>query len=331
MNILVTGACGFIGSHLVEKLVRQNHNVRAFTFYNARNSYGWLDNIDKRILRDIHLISGDVRDYDFLNQQTKKIDIIFHLAALIGIPYSYQAVKSYIDTNITGTYNILNAAKINEISKTFITSTSEVYGTAKKIPILESHLLNAQSPYAASKIGADQLALSFHKSYGLPLTIIRPFNTFGPRQSARAIIPTIITQILQNKNVIKLGNLTPTRDFTYIEDTVSAFLSAMKAKKISGEVINIGSKFEISIKDILKILNKDFGYHFEVEIDKKRVRSKKSEVYRLVASNAKAAKFLGWHPKYGSLKGFKKALQKTIHWFSDPKNLKYYNSDIYNI
>ena len=331
MNILVTGACGFIGSHLVEKLVKQNHNVRAFTFYNSRNSYGWLDNIDKRILRDVHLISGDVRDYDFLHQQTKKIDVIFHLAALIGIPYSYQAVKSYIDTNITGTYNVLNAAKTNNVSKTIITSTSEVYGTAQKIPILESHLLNAQSPYAASKIGADQLALSFYKSYGLPLTILRPFNTFGPRQSARAIIPTIITQLLQRKNVIKLGNLTPTRDFTYIDDTVNAFLNVMKAKKISGEVINIGNKFEISIKDILEIINKDFKYHFDIKIDKKRKRSKNSEVYRLRASNTKAAKILKWRPKYEGLKGFKKGLEKTINWFSEPKNLKYYNSDIYNI
>jgi len=331
MNILVTGACGFIGSHLVEKLIRQNHNVRAFTFYNSRNSHGWLDNTDKKILKDLHLISGDVRDYDFLHQQTKKIDVIFHLAALIGIPYSYQAVKSYIDTNITGTYNVLNAAKANSVSKTIITSTSEVYGTAQKIPILESHLLNAQSPYAASKIGADQLAAAFYKSYGLPLTIIRPFNTFGPRQSARAIIPTIITQLLQKKNVIKLGNLTPTRDFTYIDDTVNAFLNAMKAKKISGEIINIGNKFEISIKDILKIINKDFGYDFDVKVDKKRIRSKSSEVYRLYAHNAKAAKILKWHPKYSGLKGFKKALQKTINWFSDPKNLKNYNSDIYHI
>ena len=199
MNILVTGACGFIGSHLVEKLVKQNHNVRAFTFYNSRNSYGWLDYIDKKILRDLHLILGDIRDYDLLYQQTKKIDVIFHLAALIGIPYSYKAVKSYIDTNVSGTYNVLNAAKTNNVSKTIITSTSEVYGTAQKVPILESHTLNAQSPYAASKIAGDQLALSFHKSYGLPVTIMRPFNTFGPRQSARAIIPTIITQLLNGK------------------------------------------------------------------------------------------------------------------------------------
>ena len=330
MNILITGACGFIGSHLVEKLVKGHHNVRAFTFYNSRNSHGWLDDIDSKILKDLDLISGDIRDYDLLYKQTKKIDVIVHLAALIGIPYSYHAVKSYIDTNITGTYNVLNSARANNVSKTIITSTSEVYGTAQSVPIKEDHLLNAQSPYAASKIAADQLALSFYKSYGLPVTIIRPFNTFGPRQSARAIIPTIVTQLLKEK-VIRLGNLTPTRDFTYIEDTVNAFISAIKTKKISGEVINIGSKFEISIKDILKIINKDFGYHFDVKIDKKRIRSKSSEVYRLYAFNAKAAKILKWRPKYNGLKGFKKALQKTINWFSDPKNLKYYNSDIYNI
>lgn len=286
MNILITGACGFIGSHLVEKLVKGNHNVRAFTFYNSRNSHGWLDDIDSKILKDLDLISGDIRDYDLLYKQTKKIDVIVHLAALIGIPYSYHAVKSYIDTNITGTYNVLNSARANNVSKTIITSTSEVYGTAQSVPIKEDHLLNAQSPYAASKIAADQLALSFYKSYGLPVTIIRPFNTFGPRQSARAIIPTIVTQLLKEK-VIRLGNLTPTRDFTYIEDTVNAFISAIKTKKISGEVINIGSKFEISIKDILKIINKDFGYNFDFKIDKKRIRNKNSEVYRLYASNAK--------------------------------------------
>ena len=331
MNILVTGACGFIGSHLVEKLVKQNHNVRAFTFYNSKNSHGWLDSIDKKILRDLDLVSGDVRDYDFLNCQTKKIDIIFHLAALIGIPYSYQAAKSYIDTNIAGTYNVLNSAKVNNVSKTIITSTSEVYGTAQKIPILENHPLSAQSPYAASKIGADQLALSFYKSFGLPVTIIRPFNTFGPRQSARAIIPTIITQLLQKKNLVKLGNLSPTRDFTYVEDTADAFIKTIKVKNISGEIINIGNKFEISIKDIIKIIKRDFGYKFEVKLDKKRVRTKNSEVYRLLASNIKAKKILKWSPKYYGQKGFKEGLKKTITWFSNPKNLKYYNSNIYSI
>ena len=330
MNILITGACGFIGSHLVEKLVKENHNVRAFTFYNSRNSHGWLDDIDSKILKGLDLISGDIRDYDLLYKQTKKIDVIVHLAALIGIPYSYNAAKSYIDTNVIGTYNVLNSARTNNVSKTIITSTSEVYGTAKSVPIKEDHSLNAQSPYAASKIASDQLALSFYKSYGLPVTIIRPFNTFGPRQSARAIIPTIVTQLLKEK-IIRLGNLTPTRDFTYIEDTTNAFISAIKTKKISGEVINIGSKFEISIKDILKIINKDFGYNFDFKIDKKRIRNKSSEVYRLYASNAKAEKILKWSPKYSGLIGFKKALKKTINWFEDPKNLKYYNSDTYNI
>ena len=331
MNILVTGACGFIGSHLVEKLVRQNHNVRAFTFYNSRNSNGWLDNADKKILKDLDVVSGDIRDYDFLYQQTKKIDVILHLAALIGIPYSYRATKSYIDTNITGTYNILNAAKSNNVSKTIVTSTSEVYGTAQKIPILENHSLNAQSPYAASKIAADQLALSFHKSFGLPVSIIRPFNTFGPRQSARAIIPTIIIQLLKNKKVIKLGNLSPTRDFTFVDDTTDAFIKSMKTKNINGEIINIGNKFEISIKEILEILRKDFGYNFNVKIEKKRIRKKNSEVQRLFSSNAKAKKILNWSPKYGGISGFKKGLKRTIEWFSNPENLRYYKSDIYNI
>ena len=330
MNILVTGACGFIDSHLVEKLVKQNHNVRAFTFYNSRNSNGWLDNTDKKILKDLDLVSGDIRDYDFLLQNTKKLDVIIHLAALIGIPYSYRAVKSYIDTNVVGTYNVLNAAKMNNVARTIITSTSEVYGTAQQVPIMESHPLNAQSPYAASKIAADQLALSFFKSYGLHVTIIRPFNTFGPRQSARAIIPTIVTQLLK-KNVIRLGNLNPTRDFTYIDDTVDAFLKAAKAKNTSGEVINIGNSSEVSIKDILRTMKKDFGFKFNVLLDKKRIRSKESEVQRLFASNKKAKKVLKWFPKYNGQKGFKKSLEKTIDWFSNPKNLKNYNTNIYNI
>ena len=218
----------------------------------------------------------------------KKVDIIFHLAALIGIPYSYHASKSYIDTNINGTYNILNAAKINNISKTIITSTSEVYGTAQTVPITEKHRLNAQSPYAASKIGADQLAMSFYRSFGLPVTIIRPFNTFGPRQSARAIIPSIITQINNHKNLIKVGNLKPTRDFTYVEDTADAYITTIKNNNISGETINLGNNFEVSINSILKILKKDFGYKFDVVIDKKRVRANNSEVKRLLASNLKS-------------------------------------------
>ena len=331
MKILVTGACGFIGSHLVERLVKKGHRVNAFTFYNSRGSNGWLDNIDKKIFKEINIISGDIRDHDFLVNHSKKIDVILHLAALIGIPYSYHAPKSYIETNITGTYNVLNASKINNISKTIITSTSEVYGTAQSVPISENHSLNAQSPYAASKIGADQLALSFYKSYKLPVTIIRPFNTFGPRQSTRAIIPTIITQILNNNGNIKLGNLSPTRDFTFVEDTADSFIKAIKSKKTAGETINIGNNFEISIQEIIKIMKEDFGYNFNVILDPKRVREKKSEVFRLIASNSKAKRVLNWKPNYAGVKGFKLGLKKTIEWFRDPKNLKDYNSNSYSI
>ena len=331
MNILVTGACGFIGSHTVERLVKKGYNVKAFTFYNSRGSNGWIDNLDKKIIKEINIISGDIRDQDFLINNSKKVDAILHLAALIGIPYSYHAPKSYIETNVIGTYNVLNASKINNIPKTIITSTSEVYGTAQSIPISENHPLNAQSPYAASKTGADQLALSFYRSYNLPVTIIRPFNTFGPRQSTRAIIPTIITQILNNNGNIKLGNLSPTRDFTFVEDTADSFIQALKSKKIAGETINIGNNFEISIKEIVKIMKEDFGYNFNIILDKKRVREKKSEVFRLIASNRKAKKILNWKPNYAGLKGFKLGLKKTIEWFKDPKNLKDYNSDSYSI
>jgi len=331
MNILVTGACGFIGSHLAEELVRQNHKVTAFVFYNSRNSKGWLDTVDKDILNNLEIVSGDIRDDEIIFQNSKKKDIIFHLAALIGIPYSYKAVKSYIDTNINGTYNILNSAKKNNVYKTIITSTSEVYGTAQTIPIKESHSLNAQSPYAASKIAADQMAISFYRSYNLPVTILRPFNTFGPRQSARAILPTIISQLLNNKKLIKLGNLFPTRDFTYVDDTVAAFIATIKKNNIHGEVVNIGNKFEISIQDILTIMQKDFGFKFKATKDKKRIRGKKTEVERLFSSNEKAKTLLSWTPKYAGKKGFIKGLDKTISWFKKDNNLKYYNSDVYNI
>tara|TARA_A100001015_G_scaffold72412_1_gene80377 strand:+ start:6977 stop:7969 length:993 start_codon:yes stop_codon:yes gene_type:complete len=329
MNILVTGACGFIGSHLVEKLVKLNYNVKAFTNYNSQNSYGWIENIDSKILKNIEVISGDIRDYEFLNKKTKRVDAIFHLAALIGIPYSYHAPRSYIDTNVTGTFNVLDCAKNNDVSKIFVTSTSEVYGTAQKVPIDETHSLNAQSPYAASKIGADQLALSFNKSFGLPVTILRPFNTFGPRQSARAIIPTIITQILKSDK-IKLGNLTPKRDFTYVEDTVEAFVKALKANKISGEVINIGNNFEISIKDTLKIIKEIYGKEVQLIKDKKRIRPKNSEVNRLLASTKKAQILLKWKPQYAGKKGFRKGILKTINWFKKKQNLSLYKENIFN-
>jgi dTDP-glucose 4,6-dehydratase len=330
MKIFVTGADGFIGSHLVERLIELGHKVKAFTFYNFRGSNGWLDSIDKKLLNDLQIISGDIRDYNFLEKQTKNIEVIYHLAALIAIPYSYHSPQSYIDTNITGTYNILKSAQKNNTSKIIITSTSEVYGTAQTVPIKENHLLNAQSPYAATKIAADQLALSFYKSFNLPVTILRPFNTYGPRQSARAVIPSIISQLVNKNKFIKIGNLKPTRDFTYVQDTVDAFVLTLK-KNLSGEVINIGNQFEISIKGILDILKKDFGYDFRVVIDKKRIRSKTSEVYRLLASDAKARKLLNWKPKYKGIAGFKKGLERTVEWFSNNDNLRLYNSDIYNI
>jgi dTDP-glucose 4,6-dehydratase len=330
MKVFVTGSDGFIGSHLVEKLTKLGHKVKAFTFYNSRGSNGWLDTLDKKLLKNIEIIAGDIRDYNFLEKKIKGTDAVFHLAALIAIPYSYSSPKSYIDTNITGTYNILKSSQKNSVSKIIITSTSEVYGTAQKVPIKEDHPLNAQSPYAATKIAADQLALSFYKSFDLPVTILRPFNTYGPRQSARAIIPTIITQLINKKKFIKIGNLTPTRDFTYVEDTVDAFILAFK-KNFFGEVINIGNQFEISIKDIIDIFKKDFGYDFKVVIDKKRIRSNKSEVFRLLASDFKAKKLLHWKPKYEGIAGFKKGLEKTVEWFNNPDNLRLYNPDIYNI
>ena len=248
---------------------------------------------------------------------------------MIAIPYSYHSPQSYIDTNITGTYNVLKSSQKNNISKIIITSTSEVYGTAQEVPIKENHPLNAQSPYAATKIAADQLALSFYKSFDLPVAILRPFNTYGPRQSARAVIPAIISQLISKNKFIKMGNLTPTRDFTYVDDTVEAFILALK-KNILGEVINIGNKFEISIKDILNIFKKDFGYNFDVILDKKRLRSNKSEVFRLLASNSKAKKILNWNPKYQGIVGFKKGLKKTLEWFVNSRNSKFYNPDIYN-
>ncbi len=329
-KILVTGADGFIGSHLVEKLVSLNFKVKAFVFYNSMNSYGWLNNIDQKILNNIEIISGDIRDYNFLEKNTKNIDVIYHLAALIAIPQSYYSPKSYIDTNIIGTYNILEASKKNNLSKVIITSTSEVYGSAQTIPIAENHSLNAQSPYAATKTAADQLALSFYKSFNLPVTILRPFNTYGPRQSARAIIPTIITQLLNNSKILKIGNTKPTRDFTYIEDTVNAFVQLTKYN-LFGEIINVGNKFEISISDIIDIFRNDFGYDFKLKIDPNRTRSKKSEVNRLFADNSKAKKLIKWKSEYSGISGFKKGLKKTINWFSDTKNIKNYNSKIYNI
>jgi NAD dependent epimerase/dehydratase len=330
-KILITGSEGFIGSHIVERLVLKGYKVKALVLYNFNNSYGWLDTIDKKILSEVEVITGDIRDLSFLIRITKKVDVILHLAALISIPYSYQASYSNIETNVLGSYNILEASKINNIKKTIITSTSEVYGTAQKIPIDENHPINPQSPYAASKSAADKISLSYNKSFNLPICVIRPFNTFGPRQSLRAIIPTIISQIVSGKKIIDIGNVSPRRDFTFIEDTVDAFMLSINSKKIIGEEINLGNGFDISISEIIKILRNDFNFNFEIKVNQKRLRPKNSEVQRLIASNLKATKLLKWKPKYKGLLGFKKGLEKTIKWYENPNNLKYFKSNNYNI
>lgn len=329
-KIFVTGAEGFIGSHLIETLVARGFKVKALVLYNFKNALGWIDTIDKNVLKRIEIIQGDIKDFDFLVKNTKDCESLFHLAALISIPYSYISPKSFIDTNVIGTYNVLEASRINKLKNVIITSTSEVYGTAQFVPITEHHSLNAQSPYAATKIAADQLALSYYKSFNLPVTIIRPFNNFGPRQSLKAIIPTILSQILSGK-VVKLGDLSPTRDFLYVEDTANAFISCLNNKNVIGQVINVGNGFEVSIKNILDILKKDFNLKFKYALDKKRIRPKNSEVFRLLSSNNKATKLLKWKPKYNGLVGFKKALKKTIEWYSAQENLKKFNENVYNI
>jgi len=330
MRILVTGSEGFIGSHLVESLIKRKYQVKALTLYNFRNSFGWLDALDPAIKKKIEIIPGDIRDLNFVRNISNNVDSIVHLAALISIPYSYISPKSYIDTNINGTYNILEAARINKVKKIIIASSSEVYGTANFIPITENHSLNAQSPYAASKIAADQIAISFFKSYNLPVTIIRPFNTFGPRQSIRAIIPNIILQAISKKRIVKVGNLFPTRDFTYVDDTVNGFVKALKNRDSNGQVINLGSGFEVSIKEIINILKKDFKLDFKIIKDDKRIRPAKSEVIRLLACNKKAKNILNWKPQFIGISGFKKNLKKTLEWYKK-NNYESYKPEIFNI
>lgn len=332
LKILVTGADGFIGSHLVESLVVKGFKVKAFVYYNSQNSWGWLDHVDKKIIDNLEVFPGDIRDYECVESAVKNVDIIFNLASLIGIPYSYKAPGSYIDTNIKGIINIMNASRKYKIRKIIHTSTSEVYGSAKFLPMNENHPLNAQSPYAASKIGSDQLALSYFCSFDTPISIIRPFNTYGPRQSLRAIIPTIICQMLdKNCNAIKLGNLEVTRDFNYITDTVSGFISTIKAKKILGEVINIGNGYQISINELIKTISEILGYKKKVIIQEARVRNKKTEVRKLCASNIKAKKILKWSPEYKSKKGLILGLKKTIDWYKKKENLQKFKSNLYNI
>lgn len=331
MRILVTGADGFIGSHLTEELVRQGYNVKAFVYYNSFNSWGWLDASPTEIKKELEVFAGDVRDPHGVKEAMRGCDAVLHLASLIAIPYSYHSPDTYVDTNIKGTLNILQAARELNVQKVVHTSTSEVYGTAQYVPIDENHPLQGQSPYAASKIGADQMAVAFYRSFNTPVAIIRPFNTYGPRQSARAVIPTIITQLASGARKIKLGSLHPTRDFNYVKDTVEGFISVMKSERAVGEVINIGSNFEVSIGETARMIADIMEIDLEIETDDVRVRPEKSEVERLWADNSKAKTLLGWEPKYGGKEGFKQGLKETIEWFTDEKNLSQYKADVYNI
>jgi len=324
-RVLVTGADGFIGSHLIEMLVNKGYQVKAISQYNSFNNWGWLEDINCK--DQIEILSGDIRDPHFCKLITKEVDIIFHLAALIAIPYSYIAPDSYVDTNIKGTLNICQAAKESGNIRLIHTSTSEVYGTAQYVPIDENHPMQAQSPYSATKIAADAMAISFYNSFDLPLTIARPFNTYGPRQSARAVIPTIITQIANGMQEIKLGDVSPTRDFNYVEDTCRGFISLMESDKTIGETINIGSNFEISISDTLNIIKDLMNSDVKFIPDSERIRPGKSEVFRLWCDNSKIEKLTGFKPEVD----IKEGLKRTIKWITKPDNLKYYKSEIYNV
>lgn len=330
-SVLVTGADGFIGSHLVEELIISGYKVTAFVQYNSFNSWGWLDNCKPELKGKFTVVAGDVRDPHGVKNAMAGCDAVVHLAALISIPFSYNSPDSYVDTNIKGTLNVLQAAKELKIKRMIHTSTSEVYGTARIVPITEEHPLQGQSPYSATKIAADQLAYSFFKSFGLPVVTLRPFNTYGPRQSARAVIPAIITQIASGAQEIQLGALNPTRDFSYIQDTVRGFVTALGSNKGIGEVVNLGSGFEISIGDTANLIAKLMNQEVEIILDNKRVRPKDSEVERLLASNDKAKDLFGWEPVESGLEGFESGLRKTIDWFMHFKSLTGYKTSIYNI
>lgn len=325
MRYLVTGADGFIGSHLTEELVRNGHKVKAFGFYNSFNSNGWLDSLPKEILQNVEIFSGDIRDPNGVREAMKGIDEVFHLAALIAIPFSYHSPDSYVDTNIKGTLNVLQAARDSEVSRLLITSTSEVYGTAQYVPIDEKHPFQGQSPYSATKIGADRLAESFQRSFNMPITIVRPFNTYGPRQSARAVIPTIITQLLAGKEVIELGSLTPTRDFNYVKDTVNGFIEIAKSSRTIGEEINIATQQEISIGQLAEELIRQINPRARILCDEQRLRPEKSEVNRLLGSNQKIMSLTNWKSNYTLEEG----LSETIEFLK--QNLDKYKTDTYNI
>jgi len=330
-RILVTGADGFIGSHLTEALVRQGYNVRAFVYYNSFNSWGWLDHCAPEVQGQFEIFAGDIRDPHGIRKAMTGCDVVLHLAALIAIPFSYHSPDTYVDTNIKGSLNVLQAARELGVQRIVHTSTSEVYGTARFVPISEEHPLQGQSPYSASKIGADQLAYSFYSSFGLPVVIVRPFNTYGPRQSARAVIPTIITQIANGKRQIKLGAVSPTRDFSFVQDTVSGFIAAMNSENGLGEAVNFGSNFEISIGDTAKLIAEVMNTDIEIITEESRLRPENSEVERLWADNSKADRLFGWKPDYGGLDGFRRGIAQTAEWFMNPANLASYKSEIFNL
>ena len=330
-RILVTGADGFIGSHLTETLVRQGYTVRAFVLYNSFNSWGWLDQCSSEVKEHLDVFAGDIRDPYGVKEAMKGCDAVLHLAALIAIPYSYHSPETYVDTNIKGTLNVLQAARELGVSRIIHTSTSEVYGTARFVPITEDHPLQGQSPYSATKIAADQLAYSFYSSFDLPVVIARPFNTYGPRQSARAVIPTIITQIAHGKKKIKLGAVSPTRDFNFVQDTVAGFITALNSELGNGEVVNFGSNFEISIGETARLIAEAMNTNVEIITDEVRLRPGNSEVERLWADNTKAKQLFNWQPAYGGRDGFKRGLAETAEWICKPENLATYKADIYNL
>ena len=331
---LVTGAGGFIGSHLTEALVRSGREVRAFVHYNSFNSWGWLDFVEPEVQKSVDVFAGDIRDPHGVRTAMEGCSTVFHLAALIGIPFSYHSPHTYVETNVLGTLNVVQAALQLAVERVIHTSTSEVYGTAITVPISEGHPLQAQSPYSASKIGADQIAISFYNSFGLPVSIIRPFNTYGPRQSARAVIPTIISQIASGKTELELGSLHPTRDFNYVQDTVGAYLAIADADASIGEVMNVGNGFEISIGETAQLIARLMGREVVLATDQQRLRPEKSEVNRLVADNSKAREKTGWRPRYGLASGLERGLEETIHWFTETDNLEKFGSiykDRYNV
>ncbi len=330
-KILVTGADGFIGSHLTEELLKLGCSIRAFVLYNSFNSWGWLDYTPKSLQDNLEIFSGDIRDPHGVQEAMKGCEVVIHLAALIAIPYSYHSPDTYVDTNIKGTLNILQAARKLGVEKVIHTSTSEVYGTARFTPINEEHPLQGQSPYSATKIAADQMALAFHNSFDTPVAVIRPFNTYGPRQSARAVIPTVVTQIAGGQRKIKLGSTHPTRDFNYVQDTVQGFIALAESDTSVGKVINIGSNYEISIGELVGLIAEIMQVKIEILTEQVRLRPEKSEVERLWADNTKAKKLLGWEPEYAGHEGLKRGLTETINWFRNSDNWKKYKSGVYTL